>query len=72
MKKTVINNVIDLLTEEVLADIGERNLPTIDPDSIDVIVQKTLDDIENQIYDNVLVRINEELESSLDNVTKWW
>lgn len=72
MKPTIIRKIADLLTEEVLSDIGQDNLVSIDPDSVDVIIQEAMDSIESNVYDKTLNKINEELATVHDHMDKWW
>ncbi len=72
MKRAIITRVTDLLTEEVLSDIGVERIPNIDPDSVDAIIQKAVDEIETQVYDKILVKINEELANCSDHMDRWW
>jgi hypothetical protein len=71
MKKLVIQKVSDIITEEVLGDIQERIL-TIDPDSVDSIIQKAIDEMETQVYEKILGKINIELEAHHDHLDRWW
>ncbi len=72
MKRAIITRVTDLLTEEVLSEIGVERIPNIDPDSVDAIIQKAVDEIETQVYDKILVKINEELANCSDHMDRWW
>lgn len=72
MKKVVISRITDLLTEEVLTDIGREQLTSVDTDTMDVIIQKAVDEVETQVYTKILAKINEELASVNDHVDKWW
>jgi hypothetical protein len=71
MKRTIISKVSDMLADEVLTDVGE-DLLSIDPDTIDSIVQKAIDTIETQVYEKTLNKINVEWESHRMHLDKWW
>jgi hypothetical protein len=72
MKKAIIQKMSEIIAEGVLGDIGEDNILSIDPDSVDVIVQRTMDEAETMVYEKVLGEINKKLATFHDHMEKWW
>lgn len=72
MSRVTVAKVIDMLVDHVTQEIGEEELHKVPPDSIDVIVQTTMDDIETKVYDRILESVNAKLATIHEHQDKWW
>jgi hypothetical protein len=73
MTGQVVNRIVDLITKDVLDELGHDGMLGADADSVDCMIQRGLDSIETAVYDKVLERINEVLSTERNaTIDKWW